>query len=237
MKPFLENDKMNINDYLTKCQWEFKCYSYKEFKILTKKCEELGLEWFQHGIVSKTCPFEYEPYCGFGFDLVALYQNNMSNRDSYIDEYVERCIGLKSKRTIFEFRLELDSYLRYYSFTFEDIKAIDVKISKQESINGKSITKDYIFQLPPNHKYDEKVKVVDAIDKESRKPLHIETGYGDFIEDFTFNISGTIWLNNGNWFLIKPKRNFTILDYNSVPVFDENILECTIKEVEKDEYI
>lgn len=224
---------MNINDYLTKCQWEFKCYSYKEFNILTKKCEELGLEWFQHGIISKKCPFDYVPYCGFGFDLVALYQNNMVNRDTYIDAYIERCIELKSKRTIFEFRLELDSYLRYYSFIFSDIKAIDVKISKQESINGKSITKDYIFQLPPNHITDEKMKVVDAIDKESRKPLYIETGYGDSIEDYNFNISGTIWLSNGNWFSIKPKRNFIILDYNNVPVFDENILECTIKEVER----
>ena len=224
---------MNINDYLTKCQWEFKCFTYSEFNILTKKCEELGLEWFQHGIVSKKCPFTYVPYCGFGFDLVALYQNDMANRDSYIDKYLDCCIEIQRKMNIFKFRFELDCYLRYYNFTFEDIKAIDVKISKEESINGKSITKDYIFQLPPNHTYDEKIKVINAIDKESRKPLFIETGYGDLIEDFDFIISGTIWLNNGNWILIKQKRNFTAFDFISAPVFSENILECTIKEVER----
>lgn len=224
---------MNINDYLTKNQWEFKCFTYSEFDILTKKCEELGLEWFQHGIVSKKRPFTYVPYCGLGFDLVALYQNNMANRDTYIDNYLDRCIEIQSKRHLFKFRFELECYLRYYNFNIEDIKAIDVKITKQESINGKSITKDYIFQLPLNHTLDEKMKVVDAIDKESRKPLLIETGYGDFIEDYNFIISGTIWLNNGNWILIKQKRNFTVFDFNTVPVFDENILECTIKEVER----
>lgn len=224
---------MNINDYLTKNQWEFKCFTYSEFDILTKKCEELGLEWFQHGIVSKKRPFTYVPYCGLGFDLVALYQNNMANRDTYIDNYLDRCIEIQSKRHLFKFRFELESYLRYYNFNIEDIKAIDAKITKQESINTKSITKDYIFQLPLNHTLDEKMKVVDAIDKESRKPLLIETGYGDFIEDYNFIISGTIWLNNGNWILIKQKRNFTVFDFNTVPVFDENILECTIKEVER----
>ena len=224
---------MNINDYLTKNQWEFKCFTYSEFDILTKKCEELGLEWFQHGIVSKKRPFTYVPYCGLGFDLVALYQNNMANRDTYIDNYLDRCIEIQSKRHLFKFRFELESYLRYYNFNIEDIKAIDAKITKQESINTKSITKDYIFQLPLNHTLDEKMKVVDAIDKESRKPLLIETGYGDFIEDYNFIISGTIWLNNGNWILIKQKRNFTVFDFNTVPVFYENILECTIKEVER----
>ena len=157
----------------------------------------------------------------------------MANRDTYIDNYLDRCIEIQSKRHLFKFRFELESYLRYYNFNIEDIKAIDAKITKQESINGKSITKDYIFQLPPNHTTDEKMKVVDAIDKESRKPLLIETGYGDSIEDYNFIISGTIWLNNGNWILIKQKRNFTVFDFNTVPVFDENILECTIKEVER----
>ena len=60
----------------------------------------------------------------------------------------------------FDFVEELNERLIILKMSYDDIKAIDVKVSKRFWIEEKLIIWEFIFNLPIQHIYKELVKII-----------------------------------------------------------------------------
>lgn len=126
---------------------------------------------------------------------------------------------------IFEFAKDLHDRLILLELSYEDIKAIDIKVLKKFWIDEKPIKQEIIFQLPVQHTYKELVKIIDEIDKEILITIldyNNETHYN-------FDIEGTIWLKNGDWFSIEEDYEFDelFLSYHHIPIISDELLNGT----------
>lgn len=122
----------------------------------------------------------------------------------------------------FYFVEELNERLIILKMSYDDIKAIDVKVSKRFWIDEKLIKQEIIFKLPIHHSYKELVKIIDEIDKEILITIldyNNETHYN-------FDIDGTIWLKNGDWISIEEDYEFDylFLRYYRIPIIGEDLL-------------
>ena len=126
---------------------------------------------------------------------------------------------------IFYFSKDLHDRLVMLELSYEDIKAIDVKVIKKFWIDEKPIKQKMIFKVPAHHTYGDIVKVIDAIDKEILITIldyNNETHYN-------FDIKGNIWLNNGDCFSIEEDYEFDylFLRYYHIPIISDELLNVT----------
>lgn len=136
----------------------------------------------------------------------------------------------------FYFSKNLSDRLFMLEMSYDDIKAIDVKVSKRFWIDEKPIKQEIIFKLPIQHSYKELVKIIDEIDKEILITIldyNNETHYN-------FDIDGTIWLNNGDCFSIEEDYDFEdkILRYEHIPIISVDLLDnktCLFGEITTEE--
>lgn len=136
----------------------------------------------------------------------------------------------------FYFSKNLSDRLFMLEMSYDDIKAIDVKVSKRFWIDKKLIKQEIIFKLPQQHTYKELVKIIDEIDKEILITIldyNNETHYN-------FDIDGTIWLNNGDCFSIEEDYDFEdkILRYEHIPIISVDLLDnktCLFGEITTEE--
>lgn len=126
---------------------------------------------------------------------------------------------------IFEFAKDLHDRLILLELSYEDIKAIDIKVLKKFWIDEKPIKQEIIFQLPVQHTYKELVKIIDEIDKEI---LIIILDYNNETH-YNFDIEGNIWLKNGDWFSIEEDYEFDelFLSYHHIPIISDELLNGT----------
>lgn len=136
----------------------------------------------------------------------------------------------------FYFSKNLSDRLFMLEMSYDDIKAIDVKVYKRFWIDEKLIKQEIIFKLPQQHTYKELVKIIDEIDKEILITIldyNNETHYN-------FDIKGNIWLNNGDCFSIEEDYDFedTILSYEHIPIISVDLLDnktCLFGEITTEE--
>lgn len=126
---------------------------------------------------------------------------------------------------IFEFAKDLNVRLNDVEKSYDDIKAIDIKVLKKYWIDEKLIKQEIIFKLPQQHSYKDLVKMIDVIDKEI---LITILDYNNKTH-YNFDIKGNIWLKNGDWFSIEEDYEFEymFLSYYHIPIISDELLNGT----------
>lgn len=126
---------------------------------------------------------------------------------------------------MFEFAQDLNDRLNDVKKSYDDIKAIDIKVLKKYWIDEKLIKQEIIFKLPVQHTYKELVKIIDEIDKE----ILITILDHNNKTHYNIEISGNIWLKNGAWFSIEEDYEFDylFLSYYHIPIISDDLLNGT----------